>query len=61
MLDNNEISAILAKADQLVSWVTDIKEYALGQALNGTEYPDWKLVEGRSNRKYTDEKPLQMQ
>ena len=58
MLDNNEISAILAKADQLVSWVTDIKEYALGQALNGTEYPDWKLVEGRSNRKYTDEKAV---
>ena len=39
MLEDNEISAILAKADQLVSWVTDIKEYALGQALNGTEYP----------------------
>lgn len=55
MLEDNEISAILAKTDQLVSWVTDIKEYALGQALNGTEYPDWKLVEGRSNRKYTDE------
>lgn len=58
ILDNNEISAILEKADQLVSWVTDIKEYALEQALNGTEYPDWKLVEGRSNRKYTDEKAV---
>lgn len=26
-LDNTEISAILAKADELVSWVTDVKEY----------------------------------
>ena len=25
------------------------------QALSGVRYPGWKLVEGRSNRKYTDE------
>lgn len=35
-LDDAEISVILEKADELVSWVTDIKEYALTQAMNGT-------------------------
>lgn len=54
-LDNIEIAAILAKADELVSWVTDVKEYALRQALSGISYDGFKVVEGRSNRKYTDE------
>lgn len=55
MLDNIEIAAVLAKADELVSWVTDVKEYALRQALSGVTYDGFKVVEGRSNRKYTDE------
>ncbi len=58
MLDDTEIAAILAKADELASWVTDIKDYALGQALKGTEYSGFKLVEGRSNRKYTNEEAV---
>lgn len=54
-LDNIEIAAVLAKADELISWVTDVKEYALRQALSGVTYDGFKVVEGRSNRKYTDE------
>lgn len=54
-LDNDEIAAILAKADELVSWVNDVKEYALNEALNGTKFEGFKVVSGRSNRKYTDE------
>lgn len=54
-LDNDEIAAILTKADELVSWANDIKEYALKEALNGTKFEGFKLVAGRSNRKYTDE------
>ena len=54
-LDDIEIADILAKADELVSWVTDVKEYALHQALSGVSYDGFKVVEGRSNRKYTDE------
>ena len=33
----------------------DVKEYALQQAVSGKEWSGWKLVEGRSNRKYTSE------
>ena len=54
-LDHDEIAAILAKADELVSWVSDVKEYALKEALNGIKFEGFKLVAGRSNRKYTDE------
>ncbi|WP_274939941.1 DUF2800 domain-containing protein [Chordicoccus furentiruminis] len=54
-LDETEIAAILPQIDTLVSWAEDIKAYALNQALSGVRYPGYKLVEGRSNRRYTDE------
>ena len=54
-LNDTEIAAILSQVDELVSWANDIKEYALQQALSGTEYAGFKVVEGRSTRKYTDE------
>lgn len=54
-LDSIEIAAILPKIDQLISWGNDLKEFALTQAQSGTNYEGFKVVEGRSNRKYTDE------
>ena len=54
-LEEHEIDAILLKADQLISWASDVKEYALNQALQGSDYSHFKVVEGRSNRKYTNE------
>lgn len=53
-LDNLEIADILSKADELISWAKDVQEYALEQALKGEVYPGFKVVEGRSNRRYTD-------
>ena len=32
-----------------------MKEYALRQAVSGTHYPGFKVVEGRSVTRYTDE------
>ena len=55
MLNDEEIASILPMIDSLVSWATDIKEFALQQALSGTVYEGYKVVEGRSNRKYSDE------
>ena len=57
-LSKTEIAAILPKIDDLTAWAADIKEYALQQALSGTEYPGFKVVEGRANRKYTDEEAV---
>lgn len=55
LLEDSEIEVILSRADQLVSWVNDIKEYALQQAISGKDWTGFKLVEGRSNHRYTDE------
>ena len=54
-LDDTEIAAILEKVDEMISWGNDIKDYALQQAQSGVHFEGWKIVEGRSNRKYTDE------
>ena len=57
-LTDEEISSILIKSNDLVSWVSDVKEYALNQAIQGKNYPNLKLVEGRSNRKYLNEEEV---
>ena len=54
-LEDAEIAAILARADELSAWAADVKEFALQQALSGVKYDGYKVVEGRSNRRYTDE------
>lgn len=54
-LSDAEIEIILEKADELASWAADVKEYALQQAIAGKEWQGFKLVEGRSTRKYADE------
>lgn len=55
-LDTDEIAEVLEQADALAKWAKTVSDYALDQALNhGVRYPGFKLVEGRSNRIYTDE------
>lgn len=53
-LSEKDIADILGKVDEFVKWAKDVQGYALEQALQGTQYKGWKVVEGRSNRKYTD-------
>lgn len=55
LLTDEEVEEILTRVDDLVAWAADIKEYALQQAISGKEWHGWKLVEGRSNRRYTNE------
>ena len=49
-----EIADIIDQADNISKWVQIVKDYALDQALAGVEIPGFKLVEGRSNRKYSE-------
>ena len=42
-------------ADSLNNWVQDLLAYATQQALDGKLWPGYKLVAGRSNRKYSSE------
>ena len=56
MLTPPEIADILGKLDKLKKWVEDVANYALDAAVRkGIAFPGWKVVEGRSNRKYKDE------
>lgn len=55
LLADHDIEEILGKVDELVSWANDIKEYALQQAISGKAWNGYKLVEGRSNRRYVND------
>ena len=55
LLTDEEVEEIISRVDDFVAWASDIKDYALQQAISGKEWNGWKLVEGRSNRKYTNE------
>lgn len=58
LLTDEEIEEVLGMVDELVSWANDIREYALQAALSGKEWNGWKVVEGRSVRKYTNDKQV---
>lgn len=56
LLTDEEIADVLKKADDLSKWAADIYTYAQQEAItHGKSWPGYKLVEGRSNRKYTSE------
>lgn len=55
LLSDEEIGDVLKRADELAHWVKDVTEYALAQALKGVKFDGWKLVEGSSRRKYSDQ------
>jgi len=54
-LTNEEISDIIKISARLANWAKDVKAYALEKALEGEIFTGWKVVEGKSNRKYSSE------
>lgn len=55
-LSLSDIGDIVIRLDELTRWASDIKEYAMKQALAGDTPPGTKLVAGRGRRVWTDEK-----
>lgn len=56
LLSDEEIEEILGKLDDLTKWANEIAAYAQDAAVNhGKVWQGFKLVESRTNRKYTDE------
>jgi len=53
LLNEEEISEVLELSGRLVKWAELVKAYALDQAKQGTKFPGYKLVEGRSSRSFT--------
>ena len=58
LLTDEEVEEILGRIDELIAWASDIRDYALQAAISGKHWTGYKLVEGRSNRKYTDERAV---
>lgn len=55
-LNDQEIAAVLTIASELSKWAEDVFAYAQAKAVNeGKKWDGFKVVEGRSNRKYADE------
>lgn len=56
LLSDEEVADILGRIPQLVEWANSVSEYAKDEAVNhGKAWPGYKLVEGRSIRKWSDE------
>ena len=55
LLSDEEIADILPVAESLNSWVQDLMAYATQEAVDGKHWPGYKLVAGRTVRKYTSE------
>ena len=59
LLTDEEIADILFLSDRLSTWANDVHSFASHLAINeGKKWPGFKLVQGRSNRKYKDEKEV---
>ena len=57
-LSLNEVAAYLPKLDSAIKWAKDLQSYALERAVAGESIQGYRLGEGRSIRKITDEKAL---
>ncbi len=56
LLTDEEMAEVLLKADALKKWVEEVYTYAQNEAVeNHKEWPGFKVVRGKSNRKYCDE------
>ena len=56
LLTDSEIEEVLFKLSDLTKWANEIMDYATDAAVNhGKEWHGFKVVEGRSVRKYKDE------
>ena len=58
-MNPEEISEVLKRLPSLLAWADSVKAYALDAAINlGDHFPGFKVVEGRSNRRYTNEEAI---
>ncbi len=59
LLSDEEIAEVLKVADELAKWSADVYAFATDEAIaHGKKWAGFKLVEGRSSRRYTDEEEV---
>lgn len=55
LISAEEAGAILARAADIETWLKDLRETVSSALTAGEPVTGWKMVEGRSNRKFADE------
>lgn len=56
LLDDEEIAEVLRRSDEVAKWAAEVYAFAQDEAItHGKRWPGYKLVEGRSMRKYSSE------
>lgn len=59
LLSDEEIEDILSRLEDLTKWANEIRAYAEDAAINhGKVWQGFKVVESRTNRRYTDEEAV---
>lgn len=59
LLSDDEMAEVLIVADDLKKWAEEVYTFAQNEAIvHNKEWPGFKLVEGRANRKYTSEEDV---
>ena len=59
LLTESQVLGVYKQIPMLVDWANAVGKHLLDEAVKGKKWQGLKLVEGRSNRKWTDEKKVQ--
>lgn len=58
LLSDKQIMEVYKQLDMLTDWAKAVADYVLDEAVKGKQWPGFKVVEGRSNRKWADEEAI---
>ncbi len=60
LLDDSQIIEIFEQQPMLVDWVNAVASYILDTAIKGKQWPGYKVVNGKSNRKWLNESAVEL-
>lgn len=58
LLTPKQLMDVYKQMPMLTNWVSAVGKYLLQEALKGKKWPGYKVVEGKSNRKWVDEEKV---
>ena len=59
LMTDAEITDMIGKIDDYKSWLESLNRYVYDEALAGKKWEGYKLIEGRTSRKFTDTKAVE--